>query len=381
MTLLFRLDAIRDASHTEIRRNSNGCMQMSLSAHPSLVSPTSQRRLPAWVVSLCIHAVLFVLLGVFMRPQRVGMPADSEPQRESQVVLVRNTDGKQTEYFLDSSPDEKSAENTEENEVEKASDSRAASAQSPLPPAAAAKALVNLETDLPLPRQHDIGDSGNLLVTPNLTGGSGRPFLPGPSDAEFISAEQALRAARGPKGDSVGVSLFSGPPAEGRSFVFVIDRSRSMGEEGLGALNAAANELATQLAALKSNHTFQIIAYHHIPLYMSDERDLLEATGANKNLGPTFIREISAFGGTNHEVALLAALRLETDVIFFMTDGGDPYLSAGQMERIRRRASGKTAIHCVQFGFGDDPPEEKFMQELAAQNAGGYSYVNMRKKR
>jgi len=41
--------------------------------------------------------------------------------------------------------------------------------------------------------------------------------------------------------------MFGLPSAEGRSFAFVIDRSASMGSGGLGAIQAAAKELAGRI--------------------------------------------------------------------------------------------------------------------------------------
>ena len=77
---------------------------------------------------------------------------------------------------------------------------------------------------------------------------------------------------------------FGSRAAVGNSFVFVIDRSKSMGGEGLGALDAAGEELTTALARLEPAHRFQVIAYHRQPVYLGQRR-LLDAT-PEKQTGP-----------------------------------------------------------------------------------------------
>ncbi len=122
------------------------------------------------------------------------------------------------------------------------------------------------------------------------------------------------------------VSLFGSAPATGRSFVFVVDRSNSMGGEGLGALALAEREFNRALTALEPTHKFQIVAYHHNRVFFG-ERELVAATDANKRRVSQFMRGLAAFGGTDHLMALTAALSFDPDVVFLLTDGGDPRLT------------------------------------------------------
>jgi len=343
-------------------------------------TPADKRAMPAWAMSAGMHLAAFLGLALLVQAQPRSLPG--EPDRAAGIVVVQELGDAQVEYFSEESTAESEpAEEGEQTPSDQAASAEAAvesSAASPLPPAKAAEALLASELDLPSLKEAISGGAGELVVTPNVSAAK-RPSFNNPADdAAFIAAEKASRIKKAPSGPAAGVSLFGGPKAVGRSFVFVIDRSRSMGEEGLGALSAAQKELEKQLGLLEPTHTFEIIAYHHLPYYLGDRR-LLPATGPSLAKVPAFFEALAAFGGTDHEMAILAALRLEPDVIFFLADGGDPYLNESQLARIKGRARGKTTISCVQFGFGESPEGNTFMQQLAAQNRGGYAYVSMRK--
>jgi hypothetical protein len=196
-------------------------------------------------------------------------------------------------------------------------------------------------------------------------------------DDEFIRAEQSARqAAREALGPSTGVSIFGSAPATGRSFVFAIDRSKSMGGDGLNALAAARGELARSLAHLTPKHRFQIIAYHHQCVYFNTPR-LVSATEENRLAISRFIDDLGAYGGTDHEMALRAALAMEPDVVFLLNDGGDPHLGEISLKNINRLAEGRTIISCIQFGFGPLGDRDNFMMQLARQNGGSFTYVDM----
>jgi hypothetical protein len=323
-------------------------------------------RLPAWLLSLVLHLSILLALAFALRP--VLPAASDERQREVGIVLASRESPSQVEYFdgLAAQSDSPSPENAEAP----SSDVAAALPSSDL-------AASQLLPQIPLPSLPGGGDVqlGMVHATP-LT----RPNIPGQGDDAILAAEAARRAAMPARGPSTTLSIFGSGPAVGNSFVFVIDRSRSMGEEGLGAISAAERELSAALDRLKPEHRFQVIAYHQQPVYVGS-RGLLDASDENKQAMREFFRTLLSFGGTQHEMALLAALRLEPDVIFLLTDGGDPYLNQVQIDEITRRAAGRTAIHCLQFGFGPAPTGNDFMQRLASRNRGSYGYVDMSKVR
>jgi hypothetical protein len=158
--------------------------------------------------------------------------------------------------------------------------------------------------------------------------------------------------------------------------VFLIDRSKSMGSQGLGAIAAAQRELVRELAKLEPDHRFQIIAYNQ-GLMMFSRRGMVEASESNRQLADEFLTTVVAAGGTEHEPALSIALRFKPDVIFVLTDGGDPPLSSPEIDLLTRENDGHTAIHCVHFGSGPLQDKDNFLRRLAARNSGGYTYVDM----
>ena len=74
------------------------------------------------------------------------------------------------------------------------------------------------------------------------------------------------------------------------------------------------------------------------------------ATDENKQLAAHFVDGITADGGTDHMAALTAALQLEPDVIFLLTDGEQQDdLTADDLKRVDRLNSGRAQINVIQF--------------------------------
>jgi len=198
------------------------------------------------------------------------------------------------------------------------------------------------------------------------------PDLPGPSpiiDAPGVTASL-------PKGDPTSVSIFNGTKMTGRRFVFILDRSQSMGGNGLGVLAEAQKELTAAINQLKPNHSFQIVAYHSQTVTIS-KRQLLAATAENKALAKPFLERLAAFGATEHTYGITAGLAFRPDTVVLMTDGGYPGLSAAEMKEVRKMAK-NVEFHCIQFGLGPRQTNVNFMTKLAGECNGTYRYVDVR---
>jgi hypothetical protein len=213
------------------------------------------------------------------------------------------------------------------------------------------------------------------LAAPGLPG-KRASILPGLGDTEAIAADLAIPREVLPTGPTAKLSLFGSSAAEGRSFVFVIDRSQSMGGARLGAIQAAAAELKTQLAALSDQQTFQVVAYNQSAVYFTDG-GLTPASEANQQKLVKFLQDLAAYGQTEHIRGLLAAARLKPEVIFLLTDGGDPALTLAQIHTVRDATRGRASIHCLHFGRGQEPVGESFLKRLSAENRGSYTYIDM----
>jgi hypothetical protein len=162
--------------------------------------------------------------------------------------------------------------------------------------------------------------------------------------------------------------------------VFLIDRSHSMGSEGLGAIAAAQAELLAALEKLESNHSFQIVAYNQSPTYLRS-RKLIPVDDDSRQAGRDFLATLAAFGATDHERAIISAMQLKPDVMYLLTDG-DPVLTAGQRKRIREESGGRTTICCIQFGRirPDDEATRTALEALARENRGSYAFIDMNKR-
>ncbi|MBU4271302.1 MAG: VWA domain-containing protein [Planctomycetes bacterium] len=204
-----------------------------------------------------------------------------------------------------------------------------------------------------------------------------------PSEKE-VSPQKGLEGlgfSIAPKeGGKARTSLF-GVVGEGYKFVFVIDRSGSMGGEGRNSLRAVKAELIESLKNLDSVHQFQLIFYNQRPVLMNPAGApgrLAFGTDENKRRATRFLDSITAGGGTDHEAALKMAVRMQPDVIFLLTDADDPILEPAQLAKIRHTAAG-IIINAIEFGPGPKPARPSFLADLARQNGGGYAYVDASK--
>ena len=326
-----------------------------------------QKSSHAWAISLTMHVILLFTICFLWTHQSSLKLAESEAEKPVGIVIASTTsDSNAPEYFDDTTylNESKTTETTK-----------------------AQTSTLTFNEPLPLP---DIDLPGldslasNLAVTPAsnaIEGGKLADGLPtiGPS-SEQITKEQGdlpRNAGRGPTGK---LSIFGGEAATGHDFVFVIDRSKSMGGQGLNALVAAQQQITQSLAGLKENHRFNIIAYHHRPTYFQAGNDMATSNKSNINKANDFFNGLAAFGGTDHEMGIIAALRYKPDIIFFLTDGGDPYLNQAQISDLRKYCGGRTSIYSVQFGFGPLLEKQNFMRKLAEDTGGHFHYVDMRKR-
>ena len=308
---------------------------------------------------MVIHTGVLVGLALLWTSRVVGGGGDEGPRRV-EIVLASAAD--ETEYF----------DEADLMQSEATASSPAAEESIPdEPPPIDVSELVNevAPIDLPLP-----GINSSDMTTPTQTS-----VLPSTELSEaqkkMLARESAAFAARQPRGPATTIKVFGSGEMSGRKFVFVLDRSRSMGAQGLNVIRAASDELTKAINSLEPFHQFQIVAYHHRTLTIV-RRSLLNGTDENKKEVAGFISGLAAFGGTEHELALIMALSMSPDVVVFMTDGGIPELNESQLARIRRAAGG-AQIHCVQFGLGPQQQTTGFMRKLAGQNLGTFRYIDV----
>ncbi|HUE71230.1 MAG TPA: hypothetical protein VMP01_10125 [Pirellulaceae bacterium] len=325
-----------------------------------------QRRIPAWLLSLAFHLAI-LLAGALLVRGTIPPAERHEPPRPGAIVLAHMSSQSPPRYFSEE-------ETTSKLAADGGMETVAAEMPAPASPPG---------SEFSLPSAAVAAADGQLLVVRpavNASRGKGRFGGMSAEDVAAILAEDAARAKpAAPTGPTAKVSLFGSAEAEGRSFVFLIDRSQSMGHRGLGAIAEAAKELAASIDRLSPEQKFQVIAYNQKADSLGG-RELLAATPENKRRLIEFVETTVAVGATEHELGLFAALRYKPDVIFLLTDAGDPGLGTGQLRAIREAAAGRTVIHCLHFGAGPLSGEANFMERLAADNGGSYVYIDMRTK-
>ncbi|MDR1141264.1 MAG: VWA domain-containing protein [Planctomycetaceae bacterium] len=163
----------------------------------------------------------------------------------------------------------------------------------------------------------------------------------------------------------------------GNSFVFVFDRSASMSEYAARPIRAAKAELIQCIDSLENLYRFNIIFYNENISCWRSNRKMMEATDQNKENAKRFVEGITPVGGTDHLKPLLEAIAHQPDVIFFLTDGDEAHaLSAGQLYTILQKNNLRSQINVIQFGVGANH-ESNFLQKLAANNRGQYSYIDV----
>lgn len=306
-----------------------------------------QSEVPAWLVSLLIHMLLVVLLGYRMAPPQKGTGV----LRQTELLASLETSQRETRLFDDAADEPASAP-----AMQLAAGGPASLAdvfdEAPLDPASALPS-----TELPAaPNGDRVGSATG--ATGMTQGGAGRP---------------------GNVGKLARTSVY-GVVGEGETFVYVFDRSGSMGGGGDSPLAAAKAQLLASLEDLGQTHRFQIIFYNQEPTIMNIPPAggaLVFATEQNKLLARRFVASIAAAGGTEHEAALTMALKLRPDVIFFLTDADEPVMTPVQLARIARRNGGRTSIHTIEFGVGPPARRDNFLRQLAHENGGQYVYVDV----
>lgn len=321
---------------------------------------SSKGILPGWVLSGLFHALLVAILlwtmplwnhppvgdsdeptqviGIFVKePGKLADPSEAEPTESS-----TNLDAEATAKFAD--------------------------------PLAPQKAMPETSVvEVPLPQVEQL---------PRIGPGSPLPEggLPDPHDLIKPSAKGSGKTSNSGGGSG---TAFMGVKDEGSRVVYLIDASGSMYEHG--AMREAKAALIASLQGLDKTQQFQVIFYNDAPHVMrfknASKWQLFFATDLNKNLARQFIQSIDPDLGTRHIDALKLGLSFGPEVMYLLTDSGEPRLTASELDEVRRRNGGKTRIHCIEFGVGPDLPAvadgSNFLKKLASQNGGTHRYVDV----
>ncbi|HUY88897.1 MAG TPA: hypothetical protein VMV10_09200 [Pirellulales bacterium] len=318
--------------------------------------PLSWRWLaPSWLISAVVHALLILALGYVAGQEIHG--TNGPPFGE--LLASASTAPDENELFDDEGS--VTLEAASEPALPDASDGIETSGGA-MSDVIADEPPVDTSSALPAARELaglGTGEEGPATGAGELTGG--------PRRTAKVSGGRARTSVYGIEG-------------EGNRFVYVFDRSASMGSGSGSPLASAQRELLASLAELSETNQFQIIFYNEEPAAMNLGRQyggLLFADRQSQELAQKYVRGIMAAGGTRHGEAIEAALSLAPDVIFFLTDADQPELSAGRLARIKRMNGGRASIHTIEFGLGAKSGRDNFLARIARQNGGKYVYIDI----
>ncbi len=202
-------------------------------------------------------------------------------------------------------------------------------------------------------------------------------FGPGARAVEPEKEHPGSKMLLGSPGEKAQVSLF-GVKAQGAKFVYVLDRSGSTDGKLLAAAKA---EILASIEKIDDVHQFQLVVYNERPKAFNPagpSGQLAFGTDANRSEVKRFLGTFEADGGTDHVAALSMAIRMRPDVVFLLTDGDKPLVTAQELARIDRVGPG-IVIHAIQFGEGPHRDANGWMGKLARQSGGEYRYVDTTK--
>lgn len=165
---------------------------------------------------------------------------------------------------------------------------------------------------------------------------------------------------------------FFGSNAKGMRFVYVVDASRSMNHphdsDAKTRFKRLKIELVKSILSLNGNNDFYIVFFNENPIPMP-ARSMQPAFPAIRRRYLQWASKIRANGATDPRKALMLALKLNPDVIYFLTDG----VFENKVEQfLFKMAQNHTAIHTFAFGNRE---AEKTLRALAAANGGEYHFV------
>lgn len=340
--------------------------------------------IPSWLVSLLFHCGVLALLAVsFRQPRLIGNP-NADPQAAGVYFESGGDDipgppggGSGEVTATIDSPD---AEGTADAEGTDSSFDDLKVEETPpvkldLPPVSA----LRIKPGTGMPVETSAHDARQMFKSSSALSRRGGVLSLGSGTADGGSGG----GTGGGSGDGVGNgsgknggTSFFGQRATGVRFLYLLDASGSM--QDYNALGVAKAELLASLAQLDTEQQFQVIFYSErcYPMDHPDGRSqYFTATDINRTKASQFVRGISPLEGTRHLEALLMALNYKPDVIFFLTDAGEPRLSAGDLDKIRKRNGEKSQIHTIEFGkHANLNIDSNFLKRLARENRGGYVY-------
>lgn len=154
-----------------------------------------------------------------------------------------------------------------------------------------------------------------------------------------------------------------------REFIFVIDRSGSMGSVEGGPMGKARNALAACLRGLGENDTFAILAFDTVMDWFNSHKPL-PINQKNVDKADKWINKLKARGGTDILTAISEAFAVKPDTerpryVVFLTDGSVSADETAIRDINKKRGDARV------FTFGIGPSVNRFLLNKMAQMGRG----------
>ncbi|MCA9007816.1 MAG: hypothetical protein KDA70_21270 [Planctomycetaceae bacterium] len=187
----------------------------------------------------------------------------------------------------------------------------------------------------------------------------------------------ALGNAENGSGAGNGNGKFFGINPQSKKIVYVVDSSNSMNfpheSEGKTRLGRVKIELARAIHSLNEDQEFFVIFFSDVAIPMP-ARKLQPATQEAKQRYLNWVARVPGIGMTEPYQALLLALKLQPDTIYFLTDGQfDPVI----VKSFNKLATQKYRNHRITVNgicFGSLEGEQA-IRELAENNSGTFTFI------
>ena len=191
----------------------------------------------------------------------------------------------------------------------------------------------------------------------------------------------------GEEEDAPEIVVFYGQPLEGNAFVYVIDKSSSMGDSG--ELDIAKREVRKNVTEFSENVEFGVIFFDRNVTKYPSSGSLVYGTMPNKASAISFINSITSGQGSCCREALISGLEMinksksERRILTYVGDGGGTCSDTElEPEYLRRTISSVTSanykrakINCIGV-LNPQPLNEEFMKNLASSNNGNYTKIS-----
>jgi hypothetical protein len=162
---------------------------------------------------------------------------------------------------------------------------------------------------------------------------------------------------------------FFGIGGYGQTFVYVVDCSGSMNERG--KFERAIYELLHSIEQLASDQRYYVIFYSDAA-YPMDADEPVPANEDEFARTRRWVSHIAPDGGTNPLPALLFALSLRPDAIYFLSDGKFDPVTTQEVRLKNRPRAHRIPIHTIAFM---ERATEGLMRTIARNSGGEYRFV------